>query len=91
LIGHQHQYVLQAGKRRVGLGNVGPGIGAGDGAPQKKGKVKTAGHGWRPSSPKAKIPRLPCPRLRGVGRGEGSTEMKERAYTHEKPVVTGSH
>ena len=64
--------------------------GTGDKVPWKKrvGKAKTAGHGWRPSSPKAKVPQLPCPRLRGMGRGEGSMEIK-RPYTHEKPICDG--
>jgi len=52
--------------------------GTGDKAPQEGGgKGKSIGHSWRPSSPKAKVPRLPCPRPQGVGRGEGSMEMKE--------------
>jgi len=52
--------------------------GTGDEAPQEGGgKGESIGHGWRPSSLKAKVPWLPCPRPQGVGRGEGSMEMKE--------------
>jgi len=52
---------------------------------RRGGKVKSIGRGWKPSSPKAKVSWLLCPRPQGVGRGEGLTEMK-RAYTREKPI-----
>jgi len=65
--------------------------GAGDRAPQEKkggGEGENRGCGWRPSSLKAKVLQLPCPRPQGVGRGEGLMEMK-RAYMHEKPICDG--
>jgi len=73
MIGRQHQYVLQASKKRVGHSDVGPGRHRGQGTSEKKrgGKAKNCKPWLETLKPEGKGPTAPMPKAARCGQRGG--------------------